>query len=156
MKKAIILLLVSFQSMIIVAQYDNLKIAKQEQTYLQLKKFLVDNRFNTSLFQEQFGQWLILARKKEFASAIQVDSRHVIQTNPLNYTSKDLTWISPYKSFSYRDNYQYKNSSFGQQVAQDVVNDIGSGMIKKAGRKKYHASTANNNKTGDTPSFLRF
>ena len=156
MKKAIILLLVSFQSMIIVAQYDNLKIAKQEQTYLQLKKFLVDNRFNTSLFQEQFGQWLILARKKEFASAIQVDSRHVIQTNPLNYTSKDLTWISPYKSFSYRDNYQYKNSSFGQQVAQDVVNDIGSGMIKKAGRKKYHSSTVNNNKPGETPSFLRF
>ena len=156
MKKATILLLISFQSIIIVAQEGNFKNTNQEKNYFQIKKFLIDHRFNASLFQDQFNQWFTLARKKEFASAIQVDSRHVIQTIPLNYTSKDLTWISPYKSFSYRDNYQYKNSSIGQQLAQDVVNDIGSSMVKKIGRKKYRYNAANNNKSYYTPSFLRF
>ena len=156
MKKAIIILLVSFQSIIAVAQESYIKNADKEQNYLNLKKFLIDQKFNSRLFQQQLGQWITLTRKKEFASAVQVDSRYVIQTMPLNYSSKDLNWISPAKKYSYRDSYQYLNSSFGEQVAQDIINDIGTGIIKKAGKSKYRYSAANNSKPYNSPSFLKF
>ena len=64
MKKVTILLLISFQSIIIVAQEGNFKNTNQEKNYFQIKKFLIDHRFNASLFQDQFNQWFTLARKK--------------------------------------------------------------------------------------------
>ena len=156
MKEAIIILLVSFQSILVVAQEGYIKNADKEQNYLNLKKILVDQKFNSALFQQQLGQWITLTKKKEFASAVQIDSRYVIQTMPLNYSSKNLNWISPAKSYSYQDSYQYLNSSFGEQVAQDIINDIGSGIIKKTGKSKYRYSAANNSKPYNSPSFLKF
>ena len=53
MKKATILLLMSFQSIIIVAQEGDFKNTNQEKNYFQIKKFLIDHRFNASLFQDR-------------------------------------------------------------------------------------------------------
>ncbi|MEP7165253.1 MAG: hypothetical protein ABI741_11190 [Ferruginibacter sp.] len=139
--------------------------------YLELKHFLlsqksadrftnIHSKLNSKLFRQQFQEWYIMAKKKELAKAILVDNRQMIQTMPADvnsimYGSKDLIWISPAKRYGYQDSPAYINASFGEQVKQDIINDIGNGLINSKRRYRYRYSAANN-QPYKIPSFLKF
>lgn len=164
MKKIITSLWLLFHAAACIAQIDTTQ-QKSIQAYLELKNFLLNHKlnstskilseWNTKLYQEQFEQWYISSKKKEFAPFILVDSRSVIQTMPVSYDRSDLRWISPAIQYSYHDSYEYQNLSFVQQVATDIIYNVGSNLI---GKKKYgyRYSAAENNKPNSIPSFLKF
>lgn len=164
MKYIILALIGSVFSIAVIAQADTM-LRNNMQAYFQLTNFLLNQKLNATsntafqwnptLYQKQFEQWYTISRKKELAPAIQIDSRSVIQTMPVSYDRKDLRWISPAKQYSYRDSYQYKNLSFGEQVATDIIYNVAGDLLSK---KKYHYrySAAENNKPYSLPSFLKF
>ena len=164
MKKIIPPLLLLFHAATCIAQADTTQQYNM-QAYLELTNFLLNQKLNSTgnipfqwnpaLYQKQFEQWYTINRKKELTPAILVDNRYVIQTMPVSYDRKDLRWISPAKQYSYRDNYQYKNLPFGEQVATDIIyNAVGNLLAKK--KYHYRYSAAENNKPYSTPSFLKF
>lgn len=158
MKKEITILLLSFLTFATHAQEGYIQSITQEQNYQDLKNFLSTQKFNNKLFRKQFEEWFSISKKNQPAAAILVNSSHVIQSMPVNYGAKDLFWISPSKRFSYRDSYEYENSSFGNQLVQDIMYDVGGNILKNIGRKKYryHYSAAENNRPYQRPAFLQF
>lgn len=167
MKAIFIFLIVLLPSTQISAQDSTLELSRQH--YLQLKNFLSSQKNNVDVYtsvrlnenstscRQHFEEWFKMTKKKGLAEAIQVDSRHMIQTMPINYSNKDLVWISPAKRYTYKDNPGYINASFGEQVKQDIINNIGSGLINSISKRKYHYRySAADNKPSQTPSFLKF
>ncbi len=175
MRKIILIPVFLFISMFLVAQITtpgNITVEKKDNDayhdYSLLKNFLsmqknnpgmfttqTESGWNSKLYQQQFIHWYTTSRKKELAAVILIDSKSVIQTMPAGYDVKDLKWISPAKRYSYRDSYQYKNLSFGEQVATDIIYNVASGLLSKK-KYRYRYSAAENNKTNSTPSFLKF
>lgn len=158
MKKLIIFLLFASLQLPLLAQEGYIQTITKEHNYQALKNFLSGQKFSNRTFRQQFEEWFNLAKKHEPANAIAINSSHVIQTMPLDYGAKDLSWISPSKRYNYRDRNEYLNASFGNQVLQDIIYGAGNNILQNIGRKKYryHYSAAENSKPYQRPSFLQF
>lgn len=175
MKRLVLLIHACLFGLVALAQHDSLIFTKKTSNinllyddYNQLKYFLltennnpesffvkIKSSLNSKFYQDQFEQWYTINRKKEFAPAILINNRSLIQTMPIDYGVKDLMWISPAKRTCYRDSEKYKNLSLGEQVATDIIYNVAGDLICK---KKYHYrySAIENNKAYYTPSFLKF